>query len=104
MPGSLPTGKFDVRTVGLAGEGATVALVLGAASTSPAFAVTRHHDRTVTVWVKRSDGIAGANTKLHQLGIRALSSNGRCYEGLLARLLKRRPSGASLAQDELSAP
>ncbi len=58
--------------LGLAGVGITVALVLGATSTSPAFAVTRHHDGTVTVWVKRSSGIAGANAKLHQLGIRAM--------------------------------
>jgi hypothetical protein len=57
--------------LGLAGAGATIALVLGAASASPAFAVTRHHNGTVTVWVKRASGIAGANAKLHQLGIRA---------------------------------
>jgi hypothetical protein len=59
-------------SLSLVGIGATVALVLGAASTSPAFAVTRHHDGTVTVWVKRSGGIAGANARLHQLGIRAM--------------------------------
>lgn len=57
--------------LGLAGVGTAVALALGAASASPAFAVTRHPDGTVTVWVKRSSGIAGANAKLHQLGIRA---------------------------------
>jgi hypothetical protein len=58
--------------LGLAGAGTAVALVLGAASASPAFAVTRNHDGTVTVWVKRSSGIAGANAKLHQLGIKAM--------------------------------
>ena len=57
--------------LGVAGVGTAFALVLGAASASPAFAVTRNHDGTVTVWVKRSAGIAGANAKLHQLGIRA---------------------------------
>ena len=57
--------------VGLAGAGGVVALVLGATTTSPAFAVTRHHDGTVTVLIKRSSGVAGANAKLHQLGIRA---------------------------------
>jgi hypothetical protein len=58
--------------LGLAGAGTAAALVLGAASASPAFAVTRNHDGTVTVWVKRSSGIAGANAKLHQLGVRAM--------------------------------
>ena len=47
--------------LGVAGVGTAVALVLGAASASPAFAVTRNHDGTVTVWVKRSSGIAEAN-------------------------------------------
>jgi hypothetical protein len=68
---------------GLAGAGVTVALVLGAASASPAFAVTRHRDGTVTVWVKRSSGIAGANAKLHQLGIRAMvlaQASARCSD------------------------
>ena len=46
-------------------------LVLGATTSSPAFAVTRNHDGTVTVSVNSSSGIAGANAKLHQLGIRA---------------------------------
>jgi hypothetical protein len=56
---------------GAAAVGTTLALVLGAASTSPAFAVTRNHDGTVTVSIKGSSGIAGANAKLNQLGIRA---------------------------------
>jgi len=55
----------------LAGAGAVLALVLGATTTSPAFAVTRNHDGTVTVSVNGYGGIAGANAKLHQLGIRA---------------------------------
>jgi hypothetical protein len=57
--------------LGVAGVSAVVALVLGTTTTSPAFAVTRNHDGTVTVRVLRSAGIAGANAKLHQLGIRA---------------------------------
>jgi len=57
--------------LGLVGTGGVVALVLGATTTSPAFAVTRNHDGTITVSIKRSSGIAGANAKLHQLGIRA---------------------------------
>ena len=57
--------------LGLAGVGAAVALVLGATSTSPAFAVTRNHDGTVTISIHRYSGIAGANARLNQLGIRA---------------------------------
>jgi hypothetical protein len=57
--------------LGLAGIGTALALVLGATTTSPAFAVTRNHDGTVTIYIARSSGIAGANARLHQLGIRA---------------------------------
>ena len=57
--------------LGLAGAGAALALALGATTASPAFAVTRNHDGTVTIWIKTSSGIADANAELHQLGIRA---------------------------------
>jgi hypothetical protein len=57
--------------LGLAGAGTAVALVLGTATTPAAFAVTRNHDGTVTVSVASYSGIAAANAKLHQLGIRA---------------------------------
>ncbi|MFZ0378686.1 MAG: hypothetical protein WCD11_15560 [Solirubrobacteraceae bacterium] len=57
--------------LGLVGASAAVALVLAATSTSPAFAVTRNRDGTVTISIERASGIAGANAKLHQLGIRA---------------------------------
>ena len=57
--------------LGLAGAGAALALALGATTASPAFAVTRNHDGTVTIWIKTSSGIAPANAELHQLGIRA---------------------------------
>ncbi len=58
-------------TLGLAGVGTALALVLSAASSSPAFAVTRNHDGTVTVMIKRIDGISGANALLTALGVRA---------------------------------
>jgi hypothetical protein len=57
--------------IGLAALGAVLVLVLGASNASPAFAVTRHQDGTVTVSILRPTGVAAANTKLHQLGIRA---------------------------------
>jgi hypothetical protein len=48
-------------TVGLAGVGTALALALSAASSSPAFAVTRNADGTITVRITRIAGIAGAN-------------------------------------------
>ena len=76
---STPTAKRVWRgprlvagiSLGLAGVGVAVALVLGATSTSPAFAVIRNHDGTVTISIERASGIAGANARLHQLGVRA---------------------------------
>ncbi len=64
-------GVLAGSTLGLAGIGTTLALVLGATTTSPAFAVTRNHDGTVIISIQRHSGIAGANARLHQLGIRA---------------------------------
>lgn len=57
--------------LGLACAGGVVAILLGATTASPAFAVTRNHDGTVTISITRSSGIAGANARLHKLGIRA---------------------------------
>jgi hypothetical protein len=58
-------------TIGAAALATALALVLGATTSAPAFAVTRNHDGTVTVSIRRTSGIAGANARLHQLGIRA---------------------------------
>jgi F0F1-type ATP synthase membrane subunit c/vacuolar-type H+-ATPase subunit K len=75
-----PAGKHSRRgrprvlagaAVGLAGVGAAVAIVLGAASTAPAFAVTPNHDGTIQVRIFRSAGIPGANARLSAMGIRA---------------------------------
>ena len=57
--------------VALAATGAALVFVLGATSTAPAFAVTRNHDGTVTIRVMARSGVAGANARLHALGIRA---------------------------------
>jgi hypothetical protein len=58
-------------TLGLAGVGTALALALGAASTSPAFAVTENHDGTVSVVLKNLDAIHGVNARFAQLGFRA---------------------------------
>src|SRR5579863_1475792 len=58
-------------TVGLAGIGTVIALVLSAAGSTPAFAVTQNQDGSVSVAVRSFDGIAGANNRLAQLGVRA---------------------------------
>ena len=55
---------------GLAGGATALALVLSATS-APAFAVTRNQNGTVTVTIRSASGIAGANAKLNQLGVRA---------------------------------
>jgi hypothetical protein len=50
---------------------AAVAFGLGAANTSPAFAISRNADGSVTVSITRADAIASANARLAALGIRA---------------------------------
>src|ERR1700733_15649999 len=57
--------------LGVAGASAAAVIVLGAAGSTPAYAVTRHPDGSVSVTIRRIDGIQGANQRLAQLGIRA---------------------------------
>ena len=53
-----------------ASSATVVALLLSAsASPPPAFAVTRHHDGSVSVKINRRSGIASANRKLAAMGI-----------------------------------
>lgn len=58
-------------TVGVAAIATASALLLGASTSPPAFAVTRNPDGTVTVSLKRPSGIAGANRELAAMGVRA---------------------------------
>lgn len=48
-----------------------LALLLSTSATTPAFAVTDHHNGTVTVKLLKLSGITGANRRLAALGIRA---------------------------------
>lgn len=58
-------------TLGLAATATAAALLLGASTSPPAFAVTRNPNGTVTVSLTRPAGIAGANEKLAAIGVRA---------------------------------
>ena len=58
-------------TVGVAAIATAAALLLGASTSPPAFAVTRNPDGTVTVSLKQPSGIAAANRKLAAMGVRA---------------------------------
>jgi hypothetical protein len=58
-------------TVGVAAVATTAALLLGASTSPPAFAVTRNPNGTVTVNLMKLSGISGANDKLAAMGVRA---------------------------------
>ncbi|HUA48619.1 MAG TPA: hypothetical protein VMA77_25530 [Solirubrobacteraceae bacterium] len=58
-------------TVGLAAAASAAALLFGASTSPPAFAVTHNPDGTVTVKLMQPSGIAEANEKLAAMGVRA---------------------------------
>lgn len=58
-------------TVAFAAIATALALAFTAASSSPAFAVTRNHDGSVSVRITRLSGVAGANARLKTLHIHA---------------------------------
>jgi hypothetical protein len=62
---------FAGATVAAAALAAGLVILLGSSATSPAFAVTRNPNGTITVHLIRVAGIAGANDKLAALGVRA---------------------------------
>lgn len=57
-------------TLALAGVAVAVALTMSVMGSQPAFAVTRHHDGSVSVEIRNRSGIAGANRALAAMGIR----------------------------------
>ncbi len=67
-------------TVGGAVSGAVVALVLSAAGSSPAFAVSRNHDGSYSVTLKALGAIPAVNRKLSELGVpaRMVAAPGSC--------------------------
>src|ERR1700748_3119020 len=58
-------------TVGVAAIATAAALLLGASTSPPAFAVTRNPAGRVTVSLEQPSGIAAANRKLAAMGVRA---------------------------------
>ncbi|HLI53141.1 MAG TPA: hypothetical protein VKU88_02355 [Acidimicrobiales bacterium] len=56
-------------SLGLAGAGAALAVVLGAVGTPPAYAITRQGDGSVLVTVNRLASLPQANAKLTAMGI-----------------------------------
>jgi hypothetical protein len=56
-------------TLGLAGVGTALVLVLGAASATPAFAVTTNSDGSVLVTINQTTALPQANAKLTAMGI-----------------------------------
>ena len=75
-------------SLGVAGASAAAVIVLGVANSSPAFAVTTHPDGTVSLVIRRIDGIAGANHRLAQLGIhvRAVRVDAQCQAAVAPAL------------------
>lgn len=67
-------------TVGLAGAGTVLALVLSAASSPPAFAVSRNSDGSVTLIFRQLTAIRQANVRMAQMGIpvRAVAVQADC--------------------------
>ena len=57
--------------LGLVTAGSTAAILVATAGTTPAFAVTKNHDGSVTVSISRVAGIPQANARLAALGLRA---------------------------------
>jgi hypothetical protein len=72
-PPAHPQRRVTARRALLAGGGAlavagAIAGILVAGSATPAYAVTKNPDGTITLAVYQTSGIAGANARLRQLG------------------------------------
>lgn len=58
-------------SIGAAGTATVLALVLSAAGSTPAFAVTRHRDGSYSVTLRSLSAIPAANAKLARMGVHA---------------------------------
>ena len=99
------TARPVLPTAGAGGVAVAAAVgTLVAGGGTPAYAVTTHPDGTVTLAVYQSSGIAGANSKLHDLGDRvvvvpsspAARASARCrYRPCRAKQISVQVSGSS---------
>lgn len=87
-------------TAGVVGVGTAAALVISAAGSSPAFAVSRNSDGTVSVTIKEVSGISGANARLAQIGVpvRAVEVAQSCAAGPPPRALRKVLGGLPRAE------
>jgi hypothetical protein len=69
--GRMPRVLAGTGLVGVAGLGAVLAIVLGSAGATPAFAVTHNSDGSYSVAVSKLEAIPFANARLRALGLRA---------------------------------
>lgn len=84
-------------TVGAAGTGVVLALVLSAAGSSPAFAVSRNRDGSYSVTLRSLRAIPAANAKLARMGVpaRFMSVRGTCTNAIAGALDTARLRGAA---------
>ena len=59
-------------SLGAAAIAIAAALIFGAASSSPAFAVSRNHDGTYTVQIRSWSAISAANRALHGMNLQTV--------------------------------
>jgi len=89
-PLAMTAGAF-----GAVGIATTVSLALTATTSTPAYAVTRNHDGTVSVTIHDMIGITGANAELEKLGApirRATTPAISCTCPRCTRSLSKRPT------------
>lgn len=72
QPRALRRAALLAGGAGTLAAGLTVGLTASGGGVSPAYAVTRHADRTLTVAVWRTSGIADANRELRSLSERVV--------------------------------
>jgi hypothetical protein len=71
LPGARPR-LLAGTTIGAAATGALLAILLSAAGSSPAFAITRDRDGSYSVTLRSLSAIAAANRELSKLGLHAM--------------------------------
>jgi hypothetical protein len=80
-------GLAAASTTGLAAIATAAVLTVGATTgTPPAFAVTRHHDGTVSLTINRTSSIAAVNRTLREMGISKIDERTMAPHGDMSTL------------------